>query len=89
MKTGDKELPCPDHDIQKRKYEVWCEGYSATGNSGQAHLWGSIEASSFREACVALAAQKDDTEKYFNPTQLTWWGCSLFDNEADARKTFG
>jgi hypothetical protein len=25
----------------------------------------------------------------FNPEALTYWGCKLFDNEADARKGFG
>jgi hypothetical protein len=67
------------------KYQVWLEGYQATGDYGEAQLLGEVEANTFKEACVKLL--KDD--EYFNEKYLTVWGCRLYDNEKEARKNFG
>jgi hypothetical protein len=69
----------------KKLYEVWEEGYIITGNSAPAHKRGEVEATSFQEACDILL--KDNTD--YNSERLTVWGCKLYDNEADARKSFG
>lgn len=71
------------------KYEVWMEGYLATGMEGipqGATLVGEVEADSFKDACDLFYG--NDTFHY-NPQRLTYWGCKLFDNEQDARKNFG
>lgn len=86
------------------RFEVWAEGWSATGGSSPAHLVATVNAQTFREACyIAMCEQylsgiaerrKDD--QYYNPdrfdynfSNLTIWGCRLFDNQADASKSFG
>lgn len=67
------------------KYQVWVEGFQATGDYAHAHFLGEVEANTFKEACMKLL--KDDV--YFNVEVLTVWGCKLYDNEKDARKNFG
>jgi hypothetical protein len=66
-------------------YEVWCEGYSCTGESAPAYKAGEVKAASFAEACQKLFHGRAD----FNPKELTLWACRLYDNEKDARKLFG
>lgn len=65
-------------------YEVWTEGYIVTGNSSGAKYYGSTPAISFKAACIKLigldALDEDKTSV---------WGCKCYDNEVDARKTFG
>lgn len=69
-------------------YQVWSEGYAATGNSSGAELLGEAEADDFASACSTFF-EGSDREKYFDQQRLTYWGCRLFDNEQDARKAFG
>jgi hypothetical protein len=69
-------------------YQVWCEGYQTSGNSDTAVLEGEIRAESFTEACIKLLGDRLDK----NPDgsyRLSRWGCRLFDNEAEARASFG
>ncbi len=74
------------------RFEVWQEGYSATGYSAAAQRIGEVDADSFPDA-VRLAVKEWATpgslSMYFNANDLTFWGCRHFDNEADARRTFG
>lgn len=70
----------------KREYEVWSEGYSATGEQASAKFEGkSKPVFSFTEACHQLLSNNH----FFDPDRLTVWGCRLFDNEMEARKAFG
>lgn len=48
-----------------KEYEIWMEGYSATGESGTAHLLGKIEARNFAQACHIYAAESylEEVEK--------------------------
>ena len=76
------------------KFEIWSEGYLATGMEGipeKARMLAEVEADSFQEACDKLCSDPDWQRRYgnYNPERLTVWGCRLFDNEADARKSFG
>jgi hypothetical protein len=82
------------------KYKIWIEGWSATGGSSDASFIGEVEAESFREACLTVRyhdkfhyvparGQLLSKQKTFNAEGLTDWGCRLFDNEEDARKSFG
>ena len=68
-----------------KTFEIWSEGYIITGGSGTALLRGKIKADSFKEACDILFGG----DRFYNPKNLTYWGCRLFDNETDARKAFG
>ena len=40
-----------DHFPELKEYEVWSEGYAATGNQGTAHLHGKAKARNFAQAC--------------------------------------
>jgi hypothetical protein len=71
------------------KFSVWMEGYEVTGNAAGAKLIGTIEADTFAQACAELMSKPPWNDGNFNREQLTYWGCRLFDNEADAGKAFG
>lgn len=73
--------------------EVWTEGYAVTGNRSPAQRLGVYQAATFDDA-VTQHLQTLDAEGqsfYCRSEDGEWrcWGCRLFDNEADARKTFG
>lgn len=71
-------------------YEIWLEGYAATGNRGTARYLGSSAGRSFKDACRrALISAGSDLKNYYDPVKNTYWGCNFYDNEADARKYFG
>ena len=65
------------------------EGYAASGDRSGATLLGSADAGSFAEACRKVYAQRGDFSGYPLTDNLTIWGCRLFDNEVDARRSFG
>lgn len=68
-----------------KSYRIWSEGYAATGQSSGAISHGIVEAASFKEACDI----KFEGDSLYSPDRMTYWGCQLFDNESDARKSFG
>ncbi|MEO3947605.1 hypothetical protein [Gorillibacterium sp. CAU 1737] len=74
-----------------KRYEIWSEGFADSRDRGQAYRLGYGEGATFREACMAfMNADKEHLQlRYFNGKELTYWGCRLFDNEVDARKSFG
>lgn len=71
-----------------KKFQIWAEGFAATGQSGKAFLFGESEGADFQEACDRFFARRE-YKGFYNPGRLTHWGCKLFDNEQDARKSFG
>ena len=70
-----------------KTYDVWREGYEVSGNSSKAVKVATVDATdmSFKTAC-AKHFKNDST---YNSVRNTLWGCQLFDNEADARESFG
>lgn len=71
-----------------KEYEIWMEGYSATGESSEAKLIGTMYADSFQEACDQWAISYGPAN-YYDSKRLSYWACRLFDNEKDARKGYG
>lgn len=68
-----------------QNYQVWIRG-----DAGKAQLFGTYKSDSFAHACMACFASFPRSEHhFFDPQALTYWGCRLFDNEADARRLFG
>ena len=68
--------------------EIWIEGFDTSGQHADATKLGEYERASFEEAIHAYELEhkiridrKDDN--YFI------WGCKLFTNELEARKSFG
>lgn len=75
-------------------WSVWAEGYAATGESGEAFLVGRKWAATFERACELIHKEKGEKAlgQYTPPKDgqpPAYWGCRLYDNEADARRTFG
>lgn len=72
------------------------EGYRATGQSEGAQLIGTYPGETFTDAVKAYIAEEvqDRGESSvdlhrFGEGRHAIWACELFDNEADARKSFG
>lgn len=70
-------------------YEIWSEGYIATGEHGTATFHGRFEGETFKDAVVNWTKKYSDAQQYVSLENMTYWGCRLFDNESDARKSFG
>lgn len=71
-------------------WEIWIEGYVVTGNSSTAQYKGQYTGNTFEEACARWAdSLEPESKSYYDPIANTFWGCRLFNNEADARKAFG
>lgn len=81
----------PDTDM--KTIEVWEEGFCATGQAGTANLLGTYKAIDFDDTVKQY--YKTFTQKDSYPLKCTddgvysIWACRLFDNETDARKSFG
>jgi hypothetical protein len=71
--------------------DLWCEGYAATGERAPATFLGSFKAGSIDEAVERWVEQAKPDEGLVAKQGGVWryWGCRIFDNEADARKAFG
>lgn len=97
-----------EFDIEERvkslkNFEIWVEGYAATGESGTAHKIGEGEGETFDEAVKDYMSKNpnhgiewNDSRRYstdeaYMNRRSHWniWACNLYDNEADARKSFG
>lgn len=77
-----------------KEWEIWSEGYLATGMEGapaKAQLYGKFYGETFRDACDQWAKTLTDPHSIscYNAERLSFWVCRLFDNETDARKSFG
>lgn len=110
-----------------KEFEIWSEGYAATGEHATADFIGKSMGNNFDEACENFRYPKDITVEYTgdviikkgaplsldrntdgsyrrgsfrshnspNPELLnpdgnySCWACQYFDNEIDARKSFG
>lgn len=74
-----------------KTFEVWSEGYRATGESGTAMLHGKFEGETFKDAVIAYKDTVTDlySRSCIDVENLKFWGCRFFDNELDARKSFG
>jgi hypothetical protein len=77
----------------KRQIELWMEGYAVTGNSGTARKVDTVYASTSEEALEMYANKnKGKVDVHTDEDGKKWysdWGCKIYDNEVDARKSFG
>ena len=76
---------------ESKWFAIWSEGYRATGESGKAILHGNWQGTDFKDAVKNMLAEwnQDEVKKYYNEEENTYWGCRFFDNEKDARASFG
>ncbi len=84
-------------------FEIWVEGYAATGEHGTAQMIGTGTGDTFDEAVQDYmkwnpkhGIKENGRGRYvsdeaYKNRRSNWniWGCNLYDNEADARKSFG
>ena len=85
-KRAGSPVPMPPPQYE---FEIWSEGFAATGERGSAQLVGAASGLTFREACANFALEDEAFAEYFDSERLTFWGCRLFTNENDARRSFG
>lgn len=76
--------------MNTRSWSIWSEGYAATGESGSAACHGVFWAETFEGAVEKWMGTLDQHSKdCVDIINLTFWGCRLFDNLDDARKSYG
>ena len=73
------------------KITLWSEGYQATGEHSDATYHGTFDAIDLYDAVVQFRDTLTDeySIRCINLTTLSFWGCKFYDNETDARKSFG
>lgn len=82
--------PMPFVPVHQRQFNVWLEGYEATGNSASAEFKGVWSGITFEEACANWVDSLPIEERsYYDPKTNSYWGCQFYENETAARKTFG
>ena len=52
-------------------------------------MLGKMVAETFEEAAEKWANQEASDKSLFSKEKMTYWGCRLYDNEGDARESFG
>jgi hypothetical protein len=81
-----------------KKWHVWMEGYLATGMEGipaEAMLVGIAREETFQAAAykACRAKFKEECDSYYRIHEEfgypIFWGCRLYDNEIDARRSYG
>lgn len=77
----------------KKTIRVWSEGYVITGNSSKAQFHGEVFADNLIDAAeklgINLDKNPDGSYRLDEKGRPSVWACTIFDNEADARKSFG
>ena len=68
--------------------DLWIEGFSVSGNRSVAQHIGSFDTTDFATA-VEMWSKRIDSKLVWDGSYYTVWGCRIFDNELDARKSFG
>jgi hypothetical protein len=76
------------------KTQIWMEGYAATGESSDAQIIWEGDAIDFKDAISKYKIEHpgsidEYTGNNAKRSKYGIWGCRLFDNEAEARKSFG
>ena len=73
-----------------KSFNVWLEGYAATGERAGATFKGTWSGTSFKNACANwVASLPKDQQSYYDADRNTYWNCRFFDNERDARECYG
>lgn len=87
----------------EREFEIWMSGFAITGNQQGAQFIGKAKGETFKEACQNYEYPEDilgwnkevivhKGDKLKLDAHYDWpsiWACKLYDNEVDARKSFG
>lgn len=75
-----------------KTFNVWTEGWAANEGRFGATFMGSVEAENLVDACKKLRQKGGPASaRYWRIEEKAayYYGCKAFDNERDARKSFG
>ena len=74
-----------------KEITLWMEGYAATCEHSPAQNLGTYEALDLDEAVKHYMEGHPDSVEWdrFGRGRHAIWACEIFDNEVDARKSFG
>ena len=72
-----------------KTFEIWMEGYCATGEHGAHSFLGTSKGNTFREAVINFINKHPEHKDLFDEKYLTIWACRLFPTEEEAAKNFG
>lgn len=77
--------------MDKKDIALWLEGFSATGQSGTAQCLGTYNATDLDDAVKQYMASHPNSVDWdrFGRGRHAIWGCEIFDNESQARASFG
>lgn len=78
--------------MPQKEWEIWSEGYAATGERGTATFHGKYMGESFDDAVEEFKKHysgRVDTSEFLGKKRHSIWGCHLFQTESGARKSFG
>jgi hypothetical protein len=80
-----------NHHPKLMKYEVWMEGYSATGEHEGAVLLGKVEARNFAQAChiIVATAFLQQTQNINDPEFTGWCDPGRWDYDAGGPSIWG
>lgn len=87
-----KEVTSTRISIEPAVISLWEEGHRATGSTGTAKFLGSYMANDMDDAVEQYLKKHPESKQYHRRNEdgtHAIWGCVLYDNEIDARKTFG
>lgn len=70
-------------------FQIWREGYATNGERDTAKFIGMENSTTFEEAVKLHMLRHPELGIEKRGKRYCIWGCFLYDNEADARKTFG
>ena len=72
-----------------KKIELWMEGFATNGERSDANKIGEYIAESFDDAIKQYMLENPNVKIDKYGTHYSNWGMRIFDNEVDARKSFG
>ena len=75
----------------RRSISLWVEGFAVTGQRENASMIGTFEAKDLDDAVKQYMEHHKDYVDWdrFGRGRHAIWACEIFDNEKDARKSFG
>ena len=76
-------------DMKEKIFDVWLEGHAVTGNRATANFLGSYKSETFKNACKKAMILNNYDLSLYNSERNTYWCCKFYNNEQDARKSFG
>ncbi len=88
QETKDHAAAIIENILTTNEYSIWMEGYRTSGEASGATCCGKFRGENFEHACLEWAKQCREP-KYYDASKNAYWGCKLFDNHADAAKSFG